>query len=61
MMSSDFLKSTYPSQTPGSIVTSHNFIHGCDICGVAVHVSCSSNGHKGCKCVAIIGYERVMH
>ncbi|KAG6635560.1 hypothetical protein I3843_11G049700 [Carya illinoinensis] len=55
------LKSTYPSQTLGPLATSDSFIHRCDICGVAAHLSCSSIAHKDCKCVSMIGYEHVMH
>ncbi|CAK9147990.1 unnamed protein product [Ilex paraguariensis] len=55
------LKSMSPSQALGPMVAADSFIHCCSICGVAAHLSCSSNAHKDCKCVSMIGYEHVMH
>ncbi|XP_038679930.1 diacylglycerol kinase 1 isoform X2 [Tripterygium wilfordii] len=55
------LKSLSPSQALGPMVASDGFIHRCSICGAAAHLSCSSNAHKDCKCVSMIGYEHVMH
>ncbi|XP_059441514.1 diacylglycerol kinase 1 [Corylus avellana] len=55
------LKSMSPSQTLGPMVASDSFIHRCNICGAASHLSCSSSAHKDCKCVSMIGYEHVMH
>ncbi|KAL2935472.1 Diacylglycerol kinase 1 [Bienertia sinuspersici] len=50
-----------PSQTLGPMVASDNFIYRCSICGAASHLSCSSNAHKDCKSVSMIGYEHVVH
>jgi diacylglycerol kinase (ATP) len=55
------LKPMSPSQTLGPMVASDSFIHRCNICGAASHLSCSSSAHKDCKCVSMIGYEPVMH
>ncbi|XP_027168878.1 diacylglycerol kinase 1 [Coffea eugenioides] len=55
------LKSMSPSQALGPIGASDSFIHRCSICGSAAHLSCSSNAHKDCKCVSMLGYEQVMH
>ncbi|KAM7475678.1 hypothetical protein LguiB_022921 [Lonicera macranthoides] len=55
------LKSMSPSQALGPMVASDSFIHRCSICGAAAHLGCSSNAHKDCKCVAMIGYEHMMH
>lgn len=55
------LKSMSPSQTLGPMVASDSFMHRCSICGAAVHLSCSSNTQKDCKCVSMIGFEHVMH
>ncbi|KAF8389733.1 hypothetical protein HHK36_024252 [Tetracentron sinense] len=55
------LKSTSPSQSLGPMVASDSFIHRCSVCGAAAHLSCSSNAHKDCKCVSMIGFENVIH
>ena len=55
------LKPLSPSQTLGPMVASDNFIYRCGICGAASHLGCSSNAHKDCKCVSMIGYEHVVH
>ncbi|XP_044477217.1 diacylglycerol kinase 1-like isoform X2 [Mangifera indica] len=55
------LKSMSPSQTLGPIRASDNFIHRCNVCGAAAHLSCSSSAHKDCKCVSMIDLEHVMH
>ncbi|XP_062168921.1 diacylglycerol kinase 1 isoform X2 [Alnus glutinosa] len=55
------LKPMSPSQTLGPMVASDSFIHRCNICGAASHLSCSSSAHKDCKCVSMIGNEPVMH
>ncbi|XP_052179919.1 diacylglycerol kinase 1 isoform X2 [Diospyros lotus] len=55
------LKSVSPSQSLGPVVASDTFIHCCSICGVAAHRSCSSNAHKDCKCVSMVGYDHVIH
>ncbi|XP_028753744.1 diacylglycerol kinase 1 [Neltuma alba] len=55
------LKSLSPSQTLGPMLASESFLHQCSICGAAAHLSCSPNAPKDCKCVSMIGYERVMH
>ncbi|GMP33343.1 hypothetical protein CsSME_00006707 [Camellia sinensis var. sinensis] len=54
------LKSVSPSQALGPMV-SETFIHCCSICGVAAHLGCSSNAHKDCKCMSMVGYEHVIH
>lgn len=54
-------KSMSPSQTLGPMVASDSFIHRCNICGVAAHLSCSPNASKDCKCISMIGSEYVMH
>lgn len=51
------LDSLSPSQSLGS----DYFIHRCDICGAAVHLICSSNAHKDCKYVSMVGYKHVIH
>ncbi|XP_010678411.2 diacylglycerol kinase 1 [Beta vulgaris subsp. vulgaris] len=55
------LKSFTPSQTLGPTVPSDSFIYRCSICGAASHLSCSSNAHKDCKCVSMLGCEQVVH
>uniref|UniRef100_A0A1D1XPM2 Diacylglycerol kinase n=1 Tax=Anthurium amnicola TaxID=1678845 RepID=A0A1D1XPM2_9ARAE len=55
------LESISPPQPLGQMITSDYFIHRCDICGSAAHVSCSSNAHKDCKCVSMVGYNNVIH
>lgn len=55
------LKSMSPSQTLGPMMASDSFIHRCDICGAAAHLSCSSGAHADCKCVSMIGFEHVVH
>ncbi|KAM6593893.1 hypothetical protein CsatA_001596 [Cannabis sativa] len=50
-----------PSQTLGQTVSSDSSIQVCSICGAAVHAHCSSQAHKDCKCVSMIGFEHVMH
>ncbi|KAK3018414.1 hypothetical protein RJ639_003435 [Escallonia herrerae] len=55
------LKSMSPSQALGPMMASDSFIHRCSICGAASHLSCSSNAHKDCKRVSMVGYEHVMH
>ncbi|GFZ12141.1 diacylglycerol kinase1 [Actinidia rufa] len=55
------LKSLSPSQALGPMVASDTFIHRCSICGAAAHLGCSSNAHKDCKCVSMVGYEHVIH
>ncbi|XP_028112265.1 diacylglycerol kinase 1-like isoform X1 [Camellia sinensis] len=55
------LKSVSPSQALGPMGALDTFIHRCSICGVAAHLGCSSNAHKDCKCVSMVGYEHVIH
>ncbi|KNA18267.1 hypothetical protein SOVF_072410 [Spinacia oleracea] len=55
------LKSFTPSQTLGPMVASDSFINRCSICGAASHLGCSSNAHKDCKRVSMLGYEHVVH
>ncbi|XP_031258625.1 diacylglycerol kinase 1 [Pistacia vera] len=55
------LKPMSPSQTLGPMSPSDSFIHRCNICGAAAHLSCSSSAHKDCKCVSMIGFEHVVH
>ncbi|KAL3513082.1 hypothetical protein ACH5RR_025799 [Cinchona calisaya] len=55
------LNSMSPSQALGPMGASDGFIHRCSICGSVAHLSCSSNAHKDCKCVSMLGYEYVMH
>ncbi|PIN17315.1 Diacylglycerol kinase [Handroanthus impetiginosus] len=50
-----------PSQTLGPMVASDSFIHSCNICGAAAHLSCSANAQKDCKCVSMFGYDHVLH
>ncbi|KAL6178013.1 hypothetical protein ACLB2K_049533 [Fragaria x ananassa] len=52
---------TGPSQTLGPLSASDSFLHRCSICDAAAHLGCSSSAQKDCKCVSMIGYERVMH
>ncbi|KAI7985923.1 Diacylglycerol kinase 1 [Camellia lanceoleosa] len=55
------LKSVSPSQALGPMGALDTFIRRCSICGVAAHLGCSSNAHKDCKCVSMVGYEHVIH
>ncbi|CAL5444966.1 unnamed protein product [Camellia sinensis] len=55
------LKSVSPSQALGPMGALDTFIHRCSTCGVAAHLGCSSNAHKDCKCVSMVGYEHVIH
>ncbi|KAL6951845.1 Diacylglycerol kinase [Sarracenia purpurea var. burkii] len=55
------LKSMSPSQALGPMVACDTFIHRCRICGAAAHLGCSSNAHKDCKCVSMVGFENVIH
>ncbi|OVA07911.1 Diacylglycerol kinase [Macleaya cordata] len=55
------LKSVCPSQPLGPMMASDSFIHRCGVCGAAAHLSCSSNAHKDCKCVSMIGFENLIH
>ncbi|PON68951.1 Diacylglycerol kinase [Parasponia andersonii] len=55
------LKLMNPSQSLGQMVSSDSFIQICIVCGAAAHLSCSSQAHKDCKCVSMIGFEHVMH
>ncbi|XP_021761531.1 diacylglycerol kinase 1-like [Chenopodium quinoa] len=55
------LKSFTPSQTLGPMVASDSFYNRCSICGAASHLGCSSNAHKDCKRVSMLGYEHVVH
>uniref|UniRef100_A0A2P2LMC2 Diacylglycerol kinase n=2 Tax=Rhizophora mucronata TaxID=61149 RepID=A0A2P2LMC2_RHIMU len=54
-------KTMPPSQTLGPMVAANSFIHHCNICGAAAHLSCSSSAHKDCKCASMVGYEHVVH
>lgn len=55
------LDSLSPSQSLGQMMASDSFVHRCNICGAAVHLNCSSNAHKDCKCVSMVGYKHVIH
>ncbi|XP_021733945.1 diacylglycerol kinase 1-like [Chenopodium quinoa] len=55
------LKSFNPSQTLGPMVASDSFYNRCSVCGAASHLGCSSNAHKDCKRVSMLGYEHVVH
>ncbi|KAF6165158.1 hypothetical protein GIB67_000742 [Kingdonia uniflora] len=55
------LNSVCPPQPLGPMMASNSFIHRCSICGAVAHLSCSSNAHKDCKCVSMIGYEHMTH
>ncbi|KAL8130390.1 hypothetical protein V2J09_019545 [Rumex salicifolius] len=55
------LKSLSPSQTLGPVNASDAFIKCCSVCGAAVHVDCSANAPKDCKCVSMEGFEHVVH
>ncbi|KAI3876937.1 hypothetical protein MKX03_032482 [Papaver bracteatum] len=52
------LESVSPAQP---LMASNSFIHRCNICGAAAHLSCSSKAQKDCKCVSMTGYENMIH
>ncbi|KAI3984527.1 hypothetical protein MKX01_040404 [Papaver californicum] len=52
------LGSVSPAQP---LMASNSFIHCCNICGAAAHLSCSSKAQKDCKCVLMTGYENMIH
>lgn len=55
------LESVSPSQPLGTVIASSYSFHRCDVCGLAAHLICSSNAHKDCKCVSLVGYKHVIH
>lgn len=55
------LDSLSPSQSLGQMIASDYFIHRCDVCSAAAHLMCSSNAHKDCKCVSMVGYKHEIH
>lgn len=55
------LDSLSPPQSLGQMMASDQFIHRCDVCGIAAHLICSSKAHKDCKCVSMFGCEHVIH
>lgn len=55
------LDSLSPPQSLGQMMATDHFIHRCDVCGAAAHLICSSNAHKDCKCVSMVGCKHVIH
>ncbi|KAI3852368.1 hypothetical protein MKX03_018848 [Papaver bracteatum] len=55
------LKSICPTQPLGPMMASNSFIHRCNICGAAAHLSCSSKAQKDCKCISMTGYMNMIH
>uniref|UniRef100_A0A452YZB5 Diacylglycerol kinase (ATP) n=1 Tax=Aegilops tauschii subsp. strangulata TaxID=200361 RepID=A0A452YZB5_AEGTS len=55
------LESITPAQPLGTVITSENMVHRCDVCGAAAHTICSSNSQRDCKCVSLLGWKHVVH
>lgn len=55
------LESISPAQPLGTVITSENMVHRCDVCGAAAHTICSSNSQRDCKCVSLLGWKHVVH
>ncbi|XP_077211419.1 diacylglycerol kinase 1-like [Tasmannia lanceolata] len=55
------MESISPPQPLGQMMASDYFIHRCNVCGAAAHLSCSSSAQKDCKCVSMIGSKHVIH
>lgn len=55
------LESVSSPQNLGQMIASDFFVHRCDVCGAAAHLTCSSNANKDCKCVSMLGYKHVIH
>ncbi|KAF6984428.1 hypothetical protein CFC21_002444 [Triticum aestivum] len=55
------LESITPAQPLGTVITSENMVHRCDVCGAAAHTICSSYSQRDCKCVSLLGWKHVVH